>query len=302
VKIKTTIIIASLTLSIMIIAANGFADIPAPPVNQSLGTPDSVLNNMVEAECRACHDAPEFGGPSNPDRHHLLYGSTIISGECSVNNNICITDANCIPNICENSGIACTDDTDCNVNLGETCGEVCVGETAASDPLASPGIYGCLSCHDQDTNGGVTNFLVQRDCLVCHFQVPGEGSVHHLTATAQGTDSPLGDPTAGDCTPCHGTIVDDFGDDAAIPTYAPSLVTPAVKGGTGEPLNSEGNGAGACNYCHSSGTNNPNDYPTYNAPPGTDSATGVLVYNNGTLHHTTGVYKSRTGATNPNDC
>jgi hypothetical protein len=32
--------------------------------------------------------------------------------------------------------------------------------------------------------------LVERDCLQCHIQVPGDGSVHHVTATAQGIDSP----------------------------------------------------------------------------------------------------------------
>ncbi len=35
-----------------------------------------------------------------------------------------------------------------------------------------------------------------------------------------------------------------------IPSYSPSLVTPTRSGGDGEPPNSLGNGAGACNYCH----------------------------------------------------
>jgi hypothetical protein len=299
-KTKTIIIITALTCSIMLFADNAFADIPAPPVNQSLGMPDSILNNLVEAECRACHDDPEIvGGPSNSDRHHLLYGSALIKGECSVNgiigdNETCITNADCNPDICESYGNACTDDTDCRVNLGETCGEVCVGETAASNPLENTDVYACLSCHDQSTVGGVTNFLVQRDCLACHYQVPGEGSVHHLTATAQGTNSPLGDPARGDCTPCHGTLVDDYGDDAIIPTYEPSMVTPSVNYGDGLPLNSEGNGSGACNYCHTSGTNS--------TEPGTDNATGILVYNNGTTHHTSGVFRTRTGAINTNNC
>ena len=33
----------------------------------------------------------------------------------------------------------------------------------------------------------------------------------HLTDVGQGRDSPLGDDDVGDCTPCHGTIVDDIG-------------------------------------------------------------------------------------------
>ena len=113
-KTKIIISITALTLSIMLFAANGFADIPAPPVSQSLGMPDGILNDLVEAECRACHDDPEVvGGPSNPDRHHLLYGSDLIKGECSVNgiigdNETCLTDADCDPGICESFGNPCS--------------------------------------------------------------------------------------------------------------------------------------------------------------------------------------------------
>jgi hypothetical protein len=135
--------------------------------------------------------------------------------------------------------------------------------------------------------GGEIIFLVERDCLVCHAQVPGEASVHHLTGTAQGTDSPLGDPTRGDCTPCHGTIVDDYGDDAEIPTYDPTLVTPTVNKGTAPEQNIEGYRAGSCNYCHSTGTGT--------SAPGEDTASGVYVYKNETLHHTSGVFKNRVG-------
>ena len=47
-----------------------WADVPAPPVNQSLGFDDTIFNNLVEAECRVCHDDPAITGPtSNVDRH-----------------------------------------------------------------------------------------------------------------------------------------------------------------------------------------------------------------------------------------
>jgi hypothetical protein len=49
------------------------------------------------------------------------------------------------------------------------------------------------------------------------------------------------------------------------------------------PLNSEGNGAGACDYCHSTGTGDP-------TIPGVDSATGILVYSNEDTHHETGFW------------
>jgi len=66
-----------------------------------------------------------------------------------------------------------------------------------------------------------------------------------------------------------------------IPAYEPSLGTPAPSGGNGLPLNSEGNGAGACDYCHSTGTG------TF--APGTDTETGILVYKNNKTHHFTGL-------------
>jgi hypothetical protein len=52
-------------------ANTGWADVPAPPVNQSLGMVDRLFGELTEAECRGCHDS------SVPDRHHLLYGQPI---------------------------------------------------------------------------------------------------------------------------------------------------------------------------------------------------------------------------------
>ncbi len=365
-KTKTLSILSILAIIIMLFVTTGIAEIPAPPVNQTLGMPDTVQNNLVEAECRACHQDGTLDGEDNPinpksipDRHHLLYGTSLIIGKCSVSKNDCLTDASCDASICEIYGNSCQSNLDCRTDLGETCGAICVGESAISVPTTNMGTcevnpsivcavdsecptttvntyatcavfdvtfycpdgskcttdedcaiissveaattcdsikeYACLSCHEQDTTDGVINFIVQRDCLVCHTQVPGETSVHHLTGTAQGTDSPLGNPNMGDCTPCHGSIVDDFGDDAYIPAYTPSLATPAARDGQGLPLNSEGNGAGACNYCHSTGTGSTD-------VTGIDSATGVSVYSSRETHHSTGIMYTRTGAINNNSC
>ncbi|MHB8971574.1 MAG: hypothetical protein ACYC3X_18410 [Pirellulaceae bacterium] len=89
-------------------------------------------------------------------------------------------------------------------------------------------IYGCLNCHN-------STFTAMRDCTVCHTTSP-----HHTTSAA----------VSGNCGDCHGDIVDNMNDGHYIPTYSPSLVTPSASGGDGLPLNSRGNGAGACNYCH----------------------------------------------------
>lgn len=117
--------------------------------------------------------------------------------------------------------------------------------------------YGCLNCHD-------TDFNVVRDCVTCHTSSP-----HHRTELALG----------GDCVACHGDIVDNMDDGHYIPTYEPSLVTPyrSVDGDPttskpqgGEPLNSRGNGAGACNYCHD-----------------TDGLDPPVILSNRSLHHAT---------------
>ena len=71
-KTKTIIIITTLMLCIMLSAANGFADVPAPPVNQVIGMLDTeLIENVTEADCRVCHAS------GLPDRHHLLYYSVI---------------------------------------------------------------------------------------------------------------------------------------------------------------------------------------------------------------------------------
>jgi hypothetical protein len=226
-------IIYMIVLSIaLMITVQLWADIPAPPVNQIIGVDDGVFNDLVEADCRLCHENPEqfpVEDETIPNRHHLLYGTVIPNP----------TDA----------------------------------------PYGTPGeFFACLSCHEVDTGSGV-QLLVERDCLVCHIQGSSfELTVHHRTDLALGNL-----PQGPDCKACHGSLVDNMEDGHFIPTYDPTLVTPKRSGATGLPLNSEGNGAGACDYCHSTGTGDP-------SIPGVDSATGVLVYSNENTHHETGFW------------
>jgi len=51
----------------------GWADVPAPPVNQTLGMVDVLMRDRTEASCRSCHDS------GLPSRHHLLYGAAMAS-------------------------------------------------------------------------------------------------------------------------------------------------------------------------------------------------------------------------------
>lgn len=58
----------------LVFASKGWADVPAPPVNQSLGFADVGIGDLAEADCRVCHSS------GLPDRHHQLYGTPIPGG------------------------------------------------------------------------------------------------------------------------------------------------------------------------------------------------------------------------------
>jgi len=170
----------------LFLVSTGWADVPPPPVNQSIGMADVGFPSHSEADCRVCHDS------GVEDRHHVLYDERIIPGS--------------------------------------------VVPYPDSDGDGTPDIYyDCLNCHDQ-------NFTVVRDCLACHTS-----SAHHSTQIAQ----------SGDCTSCHGDLVDNMSDGHYIPSYDVSLVTPLRSVGAGRPDNSYGKGAGACDYCHDQDTLQP---------------------------------------------
>jgi hypothetical protein len=231
-------------------------------------------------------------------------GACYINDECATYTNLCTRGEPC--GSCSVSGDECGQDVDCPV--GETCVGACPtyrgvpgqcgqpvcggGSMAPNNPNA--GVYGCLTCHDEDNTGGVINFVVYRDCTFCH-EYRGGANVHHL-------DSDFTGAKAGNCVVCHGDIVDNpvgcdenvagncsiqgkacaidadcpAGEtcvpgtcDHDIPTYEPSLVTPAPAG------SAFGADVGTCDYCHA---------------PGLDTASGVEVHDNHDTHHHVGFY------------
>lgn len=373
--------ILALVAGIAMIAGLAVANVPAPPVNQDLGFDDHSFNELTEAECRVCHDSgvPDdhhlLYGSLMPVGECSGANGTCTGGgaeacledaDCPVGETCtpgtpgaCYTDAECTQplnacniqgqpcpvGLCDDGITSCQIDSDCAVGdcnadacpsswTGQYCSQpFCFGSTAApNNPNA--GVYGCLSCHDEDNTGGVINFIVYRDCTVCHVVGLNQGSVHHIDEQKTGAK-------AGNCTQCHGDIVDDVpgckvtvcdtagtpclldddcpageecieavdqsgaacDDGHVIPTYDPSLVTPApvdhalicqgAWGGSGDPCTTDGDCSGgetcqaagdpipgACNYCHEEGT---------------DTASGVVVENNHDTHHHSGVYKNRFG-------
>jgi len=211
-------------------SATTLANVPAPPVNQNIGIPDGVFNDLARENCWYCHipsrltpeNLDDIGWTFEPpqvkpgvitDRHHFRVGTVI------------------------------QDPTD--------------------SPFGVPGeTYECLDCHIIEFNPDlgysevVENFV---NCLNCHQQIPGQASVHHLTAPAQ----------ALNCKHCHGARIDNPGDGHYIPTgRTPTLVTPRTSDGKGP------NGEGACDFCHNAGT---------------DDVTGRVIPTNDVNHHSTGI-------------
>jgi hypothetical protein len=190
-------------------ATGSWAAVPAPPVNQFIGIPDSVFNNQVEGDCRGCHQ-PQA---DNVNRHHLLVNTPVSCPSSAPN-------ADCI------------------------------------DTPPAPGNFGCLTCHTMVWDGSSYGLAPFRNCLLCHDQVAGQASVHHLTQAAQLLD----------CKACHGYI-DNPGDGHYITSGdAPLGPVPGLGVGPG--------GSGGCAFCHDSGL---------------DPASDVLVYSNSDTHHSTGV-------------
>ncbi|MHB1035044.1 MAG: hypothetical protein ACYC35_10215 [Pirellulales bacterium] len=71
---RNTVISNAIAGMALLVANAARADVPPPPVNQSIGLMDVAMGTMTEAVCRGCHSS----GVSN--RHHLLYGKPIPPG------------------------------------------------------------------------------------------------------------------------------------------------------------------------------------------------------------------------------
>jgi len=177
------------------ISAVSLANVPAPPVNQNIGIPDGVFNDLQRENCWYCHI---------PDR---------LTPQDLIDINWTFAAPDVKPNVI-------TDRHHARVG------------TIVQDPTQSPnGVpgqpYECFSCHIIEWDAATENYQVVEnfvDCLNCHTQVRGEASVHHLTKPAQDLN----------CQHCHGARIDNPGDGHYIPTNRePTLVTPRTSAGKG---------------------------------------------------------------------
>ena len=139
---------------LMGMAMTAWAAVPAPPVNQNLGIPDTVFNLLTADVCRTCHNQnPPPGIPVNPtylpDRHHASVGMPIDG----------------VPEFPPNRDV----DGD---GVNDT-------------------TFGCLNCHSLIVDPNTTQAELDpsfRDCLTCHVVRGVDASVHHKTVWAKNGD------------------------------------------------------------------------------------------------------------------
>ncbi len=175
-------LILSLTIPV-----NSPASTPPPPVNQNLGMPDAVSNDMTTNDCGTCHFNPDTApAPVKsgylPDRHHLRldtpieeYSASPYPDKSSDGTHKCIT---------------------------------CHLLDWVEDPSRPLGGYFKFALEPSEPEF--------RNCLNCHEQIPGTTSVHHLTKKAQTTN----------CNACHGSLINDPNGELwqlrVIPTMSPN--------------------------------------------------------------------------------
>ncbi len=153
-NIKTSVATCKAVVLIMLTSFTlSWADVPAPPVNQNLGIPDSQFNNLAKENCWYCHAEFKL---SDVNRTNLGWTFTPPAMK---------------PGVIERRHHA---------RIGKVMG----ANTQA--PFGKEGdTYRCISCHIVDQQTALVVGQNHYDCLNCHKQLDGKASVHHLTAPAQ---------------------------------------------------------------------------------------------------------------------
>lgn len=219
-----------------------YAAVPAPPVNQLIGIPDTVFGQMFEADCRVCHGPNPPPGVADiidttylPDRHHNLYGETIPSGTAA-------------PNGTPGATYECVS---CHNLVWDAGRQEYVFETFRD----------CTACHSGGSPHHSTAQAQSGDCQTCHGSLVDNG----LLAENQIGGVPKWLPTynpsqitpwpsdkdvagtngEGSCYFCHGQPAGTSGNSVIDPVSNIRVYTPqATHHGTG--LNT----SDKCGWCH----------------------------------------------------
>ncbi len=147
-KRKVVSISIAIAAIAMLFAMVSFATVPPPVVNQNTGIDDGVFNNLVEEQCRVCHEDPDIVDPGTiPDRHHLLVGGTLDDPESA-------------PFGVPGGEITCyvCHDVDCSTGVCDI------------------NVYrDCLFCHQQIAGDASVHHLTATatggDCVACHGDI-----------------------------------------------------------------------------------------------------------------------------------
>ncbi|WP_305044603.1 hypothetical protein [Geoalkalibacter sp.] len=195
--------------------------VPAPPVNQFIGIPDTVFGQMHENDCRACHGPnPPQGVPVDltllKERHHNLAGLDPIT----------------------------------------QLAEIIPQGTVAPYGIAGEH-YGCLSCHSVEPADGNYAVSVIRDCTVCH----DTASPHHLSPQAQAGNCQAchGSLVDNGLLPENREVRNGVSVPKWLPTYSPSLITPWPSKKSNAGANGEGS-CFYCHGVVPTDPNNPETY------------------------------------------
>jgi hypothetical protein len=189
-KVLCTSILPMAVMLLMVAAS--WATVPPPPVNQTIGLPDGIFNNLDEAGCRACHEDPGIVNPGTiPDRHHLLVGQVII-------------DPTAAPNGEPGGTYECL-----------SCHEL------QYDPGTGAYVFvnfrDCLLCHLQIPMQASVHHMTPaaaKDCKACHGPIDNPGDGHYIPdySPSMMTPSPglgAGVNGMGGCEFCHVAGTDD---------------------------------------------------------------------------------------------
>ncbi len=173
--------LAAIAAMSLCVASTGWADVPAPPVNQTIGMLDVLMGDLTEADCRVCHVS------GVPDRHHLLQDTPIPPGSL-----VPYPDAN---------GDGIPDTTYKCLNCH------------ANDPPFAP-VRDCTACHTSSAHHQ-TPAAISGDCVSCHGDIVDNiGDGHYIptyTPSLVTPSSSCGDGLplnsrgkgAGACDYCH---------------------------------------------------------------------------------------------------
>lgn len=160
---------AVLALSAVAVA---LAAVPAPPVNQYIGIPDTVFGAMEEADCRVCHSAnPPAGVPVDttylPDRHHNLVGTTI-------------SDPNSAPFGSAGQTFECTS---------------CHNLVLVNNVFRFETFRDCNFCHTGGSPHHTTAEALMGDCVSCHGSLVDNGLLPENREVRNGVSVPVWLPT-----------------------------------------------------------------------------------------------------------